>query len=352
VKGAELINMKTKKINVAVIGCGYWGPNIVRNLFEINNCKVIYACDSDKNRLKIIKNRYPSIKAITNYGPILEDKDVNAIVVVTPVSTHYQIARDSLKAGKHVLIEKPITDSSRKAKELIRLAGRNGRVLMVGHTFIYNPAVRKIKELLAKKDFGKIYYIDSTRVNLGLHQSDISVLWDLGPHDISMILYLLNDTPQTVMAVGKSYIQKDVQDAVFLMIEFTHNIIAHIHISWLAPSKIRQTVIIGSRKMLIYNDAESVEKIKIFDKGVTLPEAKNYRKFLPEYRVGDVISPQVETTEPLQLECRHFIDCILKNKRPETDGINGLNVVKILEAAEKSLKNNGGIVRLTKSLNQ
>jgi len=343
-----MIHMKDKKdeINIAVIGCGYWGPNLIRNLFEIEKCNMLYVCDLDTNRLQKIRKRYPAILTITDYKKIIDNKDIDAVFIATPISTHYQIAKDLLNSKKHVFIEKPMAATSSESKELVRLSKSNSCILMVGHTFIYNPAVRKIKEILDKQELGKVYYIDSTRVNLGLHQSDVSVIWDLGPHDISIIFYLLDSTPLTVRAIGKSYVQENIYDTVFLILEFSDDILAHIHMSWLAPSKIRQTVIIGSKKMLVYNDTESDEKIKVYDKGVSLQKAEDYREFLPEYRIGNILSPKIGTKEPLSIECNHFMDCVLGNSQPETDGKSGLNVVKVLEVAEESLKKNGEVIEL------
>lgn len=333
-------------IKLGVIGCGYWGPNLIRNFNELKGTRVTSVADLSESRLKFIKNKYHFIKTSKDYRDILKDTNIDAIVIATPVSTHHSIAKDILKKGKHVLIEKPMTDSVYKAKELIDLASKKRRIIMVGHTFEYNPTVIKIKEIINNKEIGDIYYIDSCRVNLGIHQSDISVLWDLGPHDISMILYWLGKIPKKVSAVAKSYVQKGIEDVAFLVMEFDNHLIAHIHISWLAPSKLRKTVIVGNKKMIVYDDLEVIEKIKIFDRGVNIVTTEDYRKVLPAYRIGDIVSPNLELTEPLRIECQHFIDCIEHNKKPKSDGYSGLRVVKVLEAAQKSLRNKGKIIRI------
>lgn len=335
-------------INVGVIGCGYWGPNLIRNFNELKEVKVSGVADLSESRLRFIKSKF-SFNIITkDYRDILQDPSIDAAVIATHVSTHYAIAKDALKANKHVFIEKPITDSSLKAKELIKLAKRNKKIIFVGHTFEYHPATIKIKKIIRGKEIGNIYYIDSCRVNLGLHQSDVSVLWDLGPHDVSIILGLLGKTPQRVSAIGKSYVQKGIEDVVFLVMEFNKHLLAHIHISWLAPSKLRRMVIVSDKKMIVYDDTEAVEKIKIFDRRVKLLNSEDYRKALPTYRIGSIVSPNIELTEPLHIECQHFVDCIKKGKVPLTDGYFGLNVVRVLEAAQESLRNNGQSVTVEK----
>lgn len=335
-------------INVGVIGCGYWGPNLIRNFNELKEVKVSGVADLSESRLRFIKSKF-SFNIITkDYRDILHDPSIDAAVIATHVSTHYAIAKDALKANKHVFIEKPITDSSLKAEELIKLAKRNKKIIFVGHTFEYHPAIIKIKKIMRGKEIGNVYYIDSCRVNLGLHQSDVSVLWDLGPHDVSIILGLLGKTPQRVSAIGKSYVQKGIEDVVFLVMEFNKHLLAHIHISWLAPSKLRRMVIVSDKKMIVYDDTESVEKIKIFDRRVKFLTSEDYRKALPTYRIGSIVSPNIEPTEPLHIECQHFVDCIKKGKVPLTDGYFGLNVVRVLEAAQESLRNNGQNVTVEK----
>jgi predicted dehydrogenase len=335
-------------INIGVIGCGYWGPNLIRNFNELKDSRVRWVADLSKTRLKLIKEKYNFLKTAQDYRDVLKDPQVDAVVVVTHVSTHFPIARDVLKSGRHVFIEKPMTDSAFHAEELVKLSAKKKRIIMVGHTFEYNPAVARIGEMIRSKAIGDVYYIDSSRVNLGLHQPDVSVLWDLGPHDISIILSWLGKVPQRVSAIGKSYVQSGIEDVVFLVMEFDRRLIAHIHISWLAPSKLRRTVIIGNKRMVVYDDMEPIEKIKIFDRGVSILSGDEYRKILPDYRVGDIISPNIELAEPLNLECRHFLDCIEYNKKPRTDGNSGLRVVKVLEAAERSLKNKGKPIAVDK----
>lgn len=333
-------------IKIGVIGCGYWGPNLIRNFNELKNARVTMVADLIESRLRFIKSKYHFILTTKNYRDILKKPDIDAVVIATDVSTHYKLAKDALLAGRHIFIEKPMTDSASKAKDLLALAIKKKRIIMLGHTFEYNPAVDKIKEIIDHNKLGKIYYIDSCRVNLGLHQPDVSVLWDLGPHDISIILKWLGKVPKRVSAIGSSYVQKGIEDVVFMVLEFENHLVAHIHISWLAPSKLRRTVIVGDKKMIVYDDMEVVEKIKIFDRGVDILSTENYQKVLPKYRIGDIVSPNLEIIEPLRVECQHFVDCVEHKIRPRTDGYCGLRVVKVLEAAQRSLKHNGKFIAI------
>jgi len=331
-------------IRVGVIGCGYWGPNIIRNFVEADDAVVVRVCDLDESRLGTIKRRYPAVDCTTDSSKVIGADDVDAVAVVTPVSTHYKLARAALSAGQHVFVEKPMTGKPDQAAELCELAEKGKLTLMVGHVFEYSPAVTTAKELLP--ECGDIYYVDSSRVNLGLHQSDISVLWDLAPHDVSIILYWLDAEPVSVHAVGACYTQPGIEDVVFVTMRFASKAVAHVHVSWLAPSKLRRTSVIGSNKMLVYDDTEAVEKIKVYDRGVSFKDKGDYRKLLPEYRAGDILSPRVPTTEPLRIECSHFIECAASGATPRSGGRSGLRVVRVLAAAERSLREDGKAVRL------
>ena len=333
-------------MKVAVIGLGYWGPNLTRNLYEANICDELYCCDLDESKLKRIQSRYPSIKVTKNYQELAANPAVDAAVIATPVSLHFPVAKAFLAAGKHVFVEKPFTASSAEAVELIELAKAQQRIVMVGHTFEYSPPVLKIKELIEKKELGKIYYISASRVNLGLHQKDVSVIWDLAPHDFSSIFYWIDEEPVRISAMGKAYVQKNIPDVAFINLEFPSGAIANVQVSWLSPSKLRRTTIVGSEKMLVYDDTENFEKVKIYDKGVDYKDPETFGEFQLSYRTGDVVSPRLETFEPLNKEMRHFIECCEKNVRPKTDGANGLRVVRALEAAEQSMRNGGIIVEL------
>ena len=334
-------------IHVAVIGCGYWGPNLIRNFSQIQESTVSMACDLNLDRLASVKASYPSVDVTQDYIEILNKPEIEAVAIATPVSTHYHLAKDALLHDKHVLVEKPLTASSPEAEDLIALAAKRERTLMVGHTFEYNPAVVKVKELLSRGEIGDIYYIDSSRLNLGLHQFDINVVWDLAPHDLSIILYWLGTEPLVVNTRGNSYIQDGIADVAFISLGFPKNILAHLHVSWLAPSKLRRTTIVGSEKMVVYDDLEPVEKVKVYDRGVlALQNSESLMELQRTYRIGDVFSPYIESSEPLRTECEHFLECIREQGTSRTDGYSGLRVVKILEAADRSLRNNGSAERV------
>lgn len=337
-------------IQVAVIGAGYWGPNLIRNFNQIPDARVAYVCDLDASKLTTLAAQYPTLVATSDYARILDDSQVDAVVIATPVSTHRALALDALRAGKHVLVEKPLAATAHAAREMNAAARAAQRVLMVGHTFIYNPAVVKVKEYIERGALGEIYYIDSARVNLGLHQFDINVIWDLAPHDISMILYWLGRRPLRVSARGNSYTQTDIEDVAFITLEFADKIMAHIHVSWMSPAKLRRTTIVGSKQMAVYDDLEVAEKVKLYDMGVEqlALNADTRAELRRTYRVGDVISPRLDVAEPLRVECKHFIDCIVEGKTPLTDGDAGLAVVRILEAATRSLREGGRTIELEK----
>jgi len=327
-------------ITVGVIGCGYWGPNIIRNLYGNHKCFLKTCCDINPERLSLIEHKYPNVKLTTHSGEIIKDKDIDAVFIATPISSHYALAREALKAWKDVFVEKPLAGSVKESGELLELANKAGRILMVGHVFRYAPSVIKIKELIEKGVIGKMYYISCTRVNLGIHRSDASVIWDLASHDLYNMFYWLEDEPISISARGSAFVMKNIPDVAFISMRFPKGTLANIHVSWLAPSKLRDTTIVGSKKMIVYNDLEPSEKLKIFDKGVSVLEPKNFGEFQLSYRAGDVVVPRLESVEPLSEEINHFLYCIKTRETPKTDGLSSLKVVKYLELAEESLQNN------------
>ena len=330
------------KLNVAVIGCGYWGPNLIRNYEQIPGCNMKMCSDLDESNLQRIKNLYPNIEATKEAEKIITDSSIDAVAIATPVYTHFDLAKKCLEQGKHVMIEKPMASSSDQCLELIKLAEKKDLRLMVGHTFEYTAPVNKAKEIIESGELGEIYYISSVRVNLGLFQPDINVIWDLAPHDISIILYLLEKFPVNISAQGKAHFKKGIEDVATTTLNFSNGAIAFIHNSWLDPDKIRRITVVGSKKMLVYDDIKTNEKIKIYDKGVEVPPYYDtYAEFHFSYRYGDIYTPRIQEYEPLRRECEHFLDCIREGKTPKSDGYSGLRVVAILEAANKSIKNRG-----------
>jgi len=330
---------------MAVVGLGYWGPNWVRNLHSLRCSSRLIACDLDDARRNKILNTYPGLEGTRSLDAVIEDPDIEGLVVATPVSTHYPIARRALEAGKSVLVEKPLAMSRVQGEELVRIARDNNGILMVGHTFEYSAPVRKLAELISAGELGEIFYISSIRANLGLFQHDVNVAWDLATHDISIILMLMGRSPVTVSCQGRSHYRKGVEDVAMLELHFSGNVIAFIHVSWLDPNKIRRTTIVGSRKMVVYDDTDPQEKIRIYDKGVDVQRYYDtFADFQLSYRYGDVRIPRIEETEPLRLECEHFVECIRTGERPKTDGLSGLRVVNVLEAANESLRNDGVVV--------
>jgi predicted dehydrogenase len=332
-----------ESLHLAVVGYGYWGPNLVRNLVENRLARQVTVCDQEPAKLARAVLRYPGVNVTCRMDDVVADGDIDGVLIATPLISHYPLALQALKAGKHVFLEKPFTGSSAQAAELIRISRAGGRVLMVGHTFRYSPPVNKIKEILERGELGQVLYISSTRVNLGLHQKDVSVIWDLAPHDLSMLLYWLDEMPQEVLATGKDFVQKGIPDVAFIFLKFGSGAIAHVQVSWLAPSKLRRTTIVGSAKMLVYDDTENIEQVKIFDKGVDYKDPDTFGEYQLSYRAGDIVSPKLETFEPLQAEVTDFLTCIVTGRRPKADGESGLRVVQVLEAAERSLSNNGRI---------
>lgn len=332
-------------IRVGVIGYGYWGPNIVRNLQGLDSTKVEMVCDSSSSALARVRKAYPGIRTVQDSRDLLQSPDVDAVAVITPVWTHYELAKEALENGKHVFIEKPFTSNSDQAKELIDLAARKGLTIMVDHTFLFTGAVRKIRQLVENGSLGDLYYYDSLRVNLGLFQHDVSVIWDLAPHDLSIMDYLIKGEPEAVVATGERHLN-GVEDVAFMTIYFPRNVIAHINVNWLSPVKIRTTLIGGQKKMLVWNDLVADEKIRVYDKGVEMASGEGIRNMLVSYRTGDMWAPQVEQLEALHVELGYFSDCIMKSETPFNDGHAGLRVVQMLEAAEESIQKRGELVQL------
>ena len=332
-------------ITIGQAGLGYWGPNVLRNFVNLAECGVTKCCDIDPQQLEKIKRQYPFIKLTQDYNELVNDPEIEAIVIATSASTHYQLARKALEADKHVFVEKPITLDVGKAEELIELAEVRKRVLMVGHLLIYHPAVTKLKEYVDSGELGEIRYIYSSRLNLGKIRHDENAMWSFAPHDLSVALYLLGEEPEAVSAQGMAYLRPDIEDVVFIMVRFPQGKVAHLHVSWLDPHKVRRITVVGSRKMAVFDDMESAEKLRIYDKGVDNLHYSSYGEFLT-LRFGDIHIPRIDMKEPLQLECQHFLDCIQDHHRPLSDGPEGLQVLKILDAAQRSLKNAGQLVRI------
>ena len=339
-------------VNIGVIGCGYWGPNLIRNLIKVKDCQVVAIADQSPERIEQVKYLSPGMKGTTVAEELVESDSIDGIVIATPISTHFDLARACLECGKHVLIEKPITTTAAEAKELIRLAHQYEKVLMVDHTFIYSGAVRKLRDLIDSGELGEIYYYDSVRLNLGLFRPDSNVLWDLAPHDFSLLTYLLNKKPIRVSASGSCPVRWNgwkQESIVYVGVELENAARAHFHLNWLSPVKLRRTLIGGSRKMVIYDHLDSDNQVKIYDKGVDIREDQERYKALVQYRMGDLLVPKVDQTEPLEVACRHFIHCIQTGERPITDGYAGLRVVELLEAAEHSMRNQEDIPSIWKT---
>jgi len=334
-------------IRVGLVGCGYWGPNLARNLYQIPQTELAACCDPDPRALSKMRMLYPQAITTPEHRDLFADPDIEAVVIATPARTHYALAREALEAGKHVLVEKPLAMGSRQAEALIALADERRRVLMVGHIFEYHPAVRKIKSLIDEGELGQVYYIYSTRVNLGRVQSDINALWSIAPHDISILIYLLGTMPQSVSARGGTFLNGMVEDVVFLVLSFPDGMLGHVHASWLDPSKVRRMTVVGSRRMAVYDDVADEGKIKIYDKGVYRKGEDIYGEFQYRLHSGDIAIPRLDMAEPLRIECVHFAECVRQGGRPQTDGANGLRVVRVLEAAQASLEQGGTTVSLT-----
>ncbi len=333
-------------LRLAVVGLGYWGPNLVRNLFELGEAaEVRRVCDLDEEALAKITRRYPSIVGTTRYEELLEDDEIDAVLISTPVSTHYPLASAALQAGKHVFVEKPLAASSAEGLELIRLAEKKKLVLMPGHTFLYSPPVNMIRSMIEDGDLGDIYFVSTSRVNLGLHQADVSVVWDLGPHDFSILRYWFDQTPAHASAISRACVLPDVPDVAFIDLEYDSGTIAHVELSWLAPSKLRRTTIVGSEKMVVYDDTGN-EPVRVFDSGVTLPNPETFGEYRLTYRTGDIVSPRVDAREPLSLELADFVEAIRTGSTPRSSAEIGLEVVRMIEAVDRSLSQQGARVSL------
>jgi predicted dehydrogenase len=336
-------------VSVAVIGCGYWGPNLVRNFFEAPASTVSAVCDLDQERLTGIAKRYPTIALTTDYRDILRDPDIDAVAIATPVSTHYRLAKEALEAGKNVWVEKPLTSRYTEAQRLTELAEQKNLVLMVDHVFVYTGAVQRIRQSIEAAELGEMLYYDSVRVNLGLLQHDVNVIWDLGVHDFSIVDYLLPQRPTAVSAVGARHINGGSESIAYVTLHFEENLIAHFHLNWLAPVKIRLTTVCGSRRMVVYDDTEPSEKVRIYDRGVTVNGSLEDRtRLLVEYRSGDMYAPKLEQAEALQAAARHFADCIVNGSRPRTDGEVGSRIVALTEAAQRSLTSGGRLEKVAR----
>jgi predicted dehydrogenase len=336
-----------KEIKVGVVGCGYWGPNLVRNFRSLPDCQLKMMCDISKERLKHLTSLYPDVEGESNYDHMLNGVGLDAVVVATAVKHHYPMAKAALLAGKHTFIEKPMAASSEQCAELVDIAKRNGLVLMVGHTFLYSPAVRKIKEIVDRGDLGEVRYICARRLNLGLFQKDINVAWDLAPHDISIILFLLEQFPISVNCRGSAHVTPGIEDVTSMSLTFPKDRSAIIHSSWLDPRKVREMTIVGSKRMIVYDDVALQEKIRVFDARVERPpHYDTFAEFHYAYHYGDTYSPYVKQEEPLKTECQHFLECIQTGKEPLTNGTRGWDLVKILEASSQSLKLGGGQISL------
>ena len=333
----------TATVRIGVIGYGYWGPNIVRNVGALEHCELVAICDRSASALGRASKAYPGVRMTGDYLDIVRAPDIDAVAVVTPVWTHFELAKAALENGKHVFVEKPFTSTSAQAEELIELAARKNLQVMVDHTFLFSGAVKKIRQLIDDGTLGPLFYFDSTRVNLGLFQHDVSVVWDLAPHDLSIMDYLIGVEPEAVVATGASHLNGHA-DMAFITVYFPGNIVAHVNVNWLSPVKVRTTLIGGRDKMLVWNDLEPDEKIKVYDKGVAITNTEGVHELLVSYRSGDVWAPKIDGTEALRTELSYFVECIRTGQAPTNDGHSGLRVVRLLESAEKSLQQRGRVV--------
>lgn len=334
-------------IGIAIAGYGYWGPNLARNFAETEGASLAMVCDADTRRLALAQKRFPALACATDFDEALRNPDVNAVAIATPVHTHYELAKRAIKAGKHVLVEKPLTSRVDQAEELVALAEKNGVVLMVDHVFIYSPPVQKMKELVAQGRLGKLFFIDSVRINLGLFQRDVNVVWDLAPHDLSIVDFLVDRLPVSLSAYGSTHANHDIEDVAYLNLDYGDGLIANFHVNWLSPVKVRQMIIGGSERSLIYNDLHVDEKIRVYDRGIDVGEDPDQRhKAMISYRSGDVWSPNLATREPLSRMAEHFVTCVKSGQQPMSDGKSGVRIVKILDAAQRSIKSQNGRVGL------
>jgi predicted dehydrogenase len=334
-------------IRIGIVGLGYWGPNLVRAFDAQPGVEVAAVCDLDPARLASVCTRFPNVAATDDADELFRIPGLDAVAIVTPTRTHYALARRALEQGLHVFVEKPLASSVAESEALVALAEARGRVLFVGHIFLYTAAVAKLRELVEGGDLGPLCHITAARRNLGPVRTDVNALWDLAPHDISIVLHLLGRLPESVNCQGTAHLHPGVHDVTFLTMHFSGGVMASIHSSWLDPNKVREMTLVGGRKMVVYDELEPLEKIKIYDKGIDAPGYHTeFGEFAYSYRYGDTYSPRLVEEEPLKAECRHFVDCVARGERPRTDGVNGLEVVRVLEAAQKSLASGGGKVSL------
>jgi predicted dehydrogenase len=332
--------LRQGRVRIGVIGCGYWGPHLIRNIHDMPEAELVGVADERPERLECVRRGYPSVRPFTDHRRLLES-DLDAVVVATPIETHFELAREALLADRHVLVEKPLAASSEEAAALVRLAVRRRRVLMVGHTFLYNPAVRELRRLVTDDQLGRIYYADAARLNLGLFQRHTNVVWDLAPHDISIVMYLLGQTPVMVSARGSSCVRSGIHDVCYLELLFPGDMAAHVHVSWLDPDKVRRLTLVGDRRMAVFDDVSSAAKLRVYDSGVECPARDSRGESELAYRHGQIVIPYIAWREPLRVECEHFTQCVLTGDRPLSDGVQGLAVVAVLDAADRSLRNGG-----------
>ena len=338
--GHTMVHAQNAKIPTGVIGCGYWGPQLIRNFSEIPDASLLGVADQRADRLDYVRQHYPRVAAFADYRQLLES-DVEAIVIATPIETHAELAHAALRAGKHVLVEKPLALSVADAASLITTARQVGKVLMTGHTFLYNPAVVELRRIVQSGELGRLFYVDTARLSLGLFQRHVNVIWDLAPHDISILSFVLDRAPVMVSARGSSCVRPSVQDVAYVEVQFEGGLSAQLHVSWLDPAKVRRITVVGDRKMAVYNDVSLAEKIRIYDKGVEPPVTDNFGEFQLSYRHGPIAIPYIPWQEPLRIECEHFLHCVRTGATPLSDGVQGLAVVAVLEAADMSLRNGG-----------
>lgn len=335
-------------INIAIIGCGYWGINYVRVFSELPDSKVVLVCDTSEERLRAVRERFPLVSTTSNWEEALANKWVDAVVVATPATTHFSIAQQCLLVGKHVLVEKPLTTTVEDGEALVKTAEQLERVLMVGHTFLYNPGIRKVKDIVSQDDFGRIYYLHATRTNMGPVRPDVNSLWDLASHDVAIFNYLLDECPQWVSVVGSCVLGSGREDVGFATLHYSDGIIANVHVSWVDPNKVREVVVVGSQRRVVFDDLNNVERVRIYEKGIAHSEleAGSFGEYRLLVRDGDIISPRVDTSEPLKNLGAHFLDCIVHGKQPLSDGRNGLDVVKVMTSMDQSLAQNGAPVKV------
>lgn len=337
----------TAPVRVGVVGVGYWGPNLLRNFHNCPGAEATWACDLNADRLAHMGSLYPTVKTTSDYQELLDDEALDAVVLATPANTHCELACRAMDAGKHVFVEKPMANSAEECRRMVAKAEETGRKIMVGHTFLYNSVVKTIKEMITSGELGDILYIYINRLNLGLFRDDCNVVWDLAPHDIAILGYLLDSDPESLVATGHAYVQPKIEDVAFINLRYPGGVMAHLHVSWLDPNKVRRLTIVGSKKMLVYDDVSTTEKLRIYDKGVTvLPHYDTFGEFQLSYRYGDIVLPRIDDSEPLKHEAQHFVDAIREDRNPLSDGQNGLVVVEALEAACRSIEAGGQHVEL------